>query len=633
MSPICRTKIRSCLLLSTPLLALLLFLPAVHASPDNPQDIISFLNQTIVWYRQLSTQQQLINEPSDVLFLNDNRQIADQVSRLSFEFARARAQTMGNQNSNSQGQPEQAASELSRNQNLADLAAKSDKRIKETQQEIESMKSQLAGTTGQKRRLLESTLAETESELGLLQARKNSVKDMLDFVSGTAPGSSHQGGLPAQIEELARTLPASATEAVKQAAPEPSSLAGANSASVAAATSGRKDEPSGIFALLEELLALRRKLNLLDNSLQLTDSLGESSKALREPLLASVRELVRRGDELTNQPDSQDNDVLAQQRKELDNLTAQFKQLSAIMLPLGKQAVLLDLYRRSSSTWRNAVSGQHAAVLKSFLVRLAILGVVLMVVLGIADLWRRVTFRYVQDVRRRHQFLVLRRIIVGFIIALIIIVASVNGLGSVTTFAGLLTAGVAVAMQNVILAIVGYFFLIGKHGIRVGDRVQVSGVMGNIVDIGLVRMHLMELSPGPTAQPTGRIVAFSNSVVFQPSAGFYKQISGTNFVWHEVTLNLPAESDYRPVEEKMLQAVTKIFADYQERMESQLRHLERSLKTVTIDSLHPESRVRLTRNGLRVTIRYPVEMQHAAEIDDRVTREVLAATEREPKVG
>jgi hypothetical protein len=87
------------------------------------------------------------------------------------------------------------------------------------------------------------------------------------------------------------------------------------------------------------------------------------------------------------------------------------------------------------------------------------------------------------------------------------------------------------------------------------------------------------------------------------------------------------------VEEKMLQAVTKIFADYQERMESQLRHLERSLKTVTIDSLHPESRVRLTRNGLRVTIRYPVEMQHAAEIDDRVTREVLAATEREPKVG
>ena len=77
-------------------------------------------------------------------------------------------------------------------------------------------------------------------------------------------------------------------------------------------------------------------------------------------------------------------------------------------------------------------------------------------------------------------------------------------LGSMATFAGLLTAGVAVALQNVILSVAGYFFLMGKYGIRVGDRVQIAGVTGEVVDIGLVRLHLLELSSGGTDATTER---------------------------------------------------------------------------------------------------------------------------------
>ena len=269
---------------------------------------------------------------------------------------------------------------------------------------------------------------------------------------------------------------------------------------------------------------------------------------------------------------------------------------------------------------------QHQAILKSLLLRLAFLAVAVGLVLGISHLWKRVTFRYIRDVRRRHHFLLLRRIIVSVVIGILVVVASVNGLGGISTFAGLLTAGVAVALQNVILAIVGYFFLIGKHGVRVGDRIQVSGVVGNVVDIGLIRMHLMELGRGPGAQPTGRIAAFSNAVVFRTHAGLYKQVPGTHFVWHEVTRNLPPGSDYRPIEEKMLQAVNKVFADYQERLETQLRRMEHVLKTMPIPALHPESRVRLTKHGVSITIRYPVDMHHAREMDDRINREVLAET-------
>ena len=480
-------------------LSILLLLSAVFGFSQESQGIISFLNETIVWYQQLTEQQQLVKEPSDLLFLNDNRQIAGQVSRLSFDFARARAQALGSSETG-QEQQDQGGANLDRYKSLGEMAAKSDRRIKDTQQEIETMRRQLPATTGPKRSLLEATIAETESELGLLQARRRSIQNMMEFVSGTASGA-RQAGLQARIEELARTLPASATESGKQTPAEFTSLTSPASAGM---TGAQKEAPSGIVALVDELVTLRRKLNLLDKTIELTDSLSTSSKALRDPVVVKVRELVRRGDELMNQPDAQDIDVLGQQKKELDGLAAQFNQLSDAMLPLGKQVILLDLYKRNNSNWRNTVSLQHTAALKSLLMRLAILLIAVGVVLGISHLWRQVTFRYIHDVRRRHQFLLLRRIIVAVVIAIMVAVASVSGLGGISTFAGLLTAGVAVALQNVILAIAGYFFLIGKHGVRVGDRVQLSGVVGNVVDIGLIRMHLMELGNGPGAQPTGR---------------------------------------------------------------------------------------------------------------------------------
>ena len=67
------------------------------------------------------------------------------------------------------------------------------------------------------------------------------------------------------------------------------------------------------------------------------------------------------------------------------------------------------------------------------------------------------------------------------------------------------------AQQSVILSVAGYFFLIGKFGIRVGDRVQIAGVTGEVVEVGLVRLHLMELSSSGSEIPTGRVTALGLS--------------------------------------------------------------------------------------------------------------------------
>jgi small-conductance mechanosensitive channel len=497
------------------------------------------------------------------------------------------------------------------------------------QGELDGFHQQLLTATGKKRTTLLAIISETEGELQLFQTRRDTLRSMLQFATGTASSGLGSSSLLSQVEELARTVPIASAENKEQTG---SNSAANNSTSPAVVASReRKEAPTGILALATDLFSLRRKLRALEDNLRQTDALSQSSKNLRAPLVAKIRELTQKGDDVAGQPDSQDPKVLAQQRKDLDALTAQFKQASASLLPLGKQSILLDIYKRTTTNWRSAVDSQYKAELKGLLLRLTVLALVLGVVLGVSELWKRATFRYIPDTRRRYQFLLIRRIVLWCLTAIIIATAFASELGAITTFAGLLTAGIAVALQNVILSIAGYFFLIGKYGVRVGDRVNIAGVTGDVVDIGLVRLQLMEVTGGPAPLPTGRVVAFSNSVVFQANSGMFKQIPGTNFLWHEITLTLDPKAHYRQAEQRMMEAVNKVFAEYKDRMEVQRRNVERSLNSI-ITAFSPESRLHLTQTSLEVVIRYPVDLAHAGEIDNRVTREILDALERDPSL-
>jgi small-conductance mechanosensitive channel len=219
------------------------------------------------------------------------------------------------------------------------------------------------------------------------------------------------------------------------------------------------------------------------------------------------------------------------------------------LVPLTKAGVLLEQYRSNLDSWRDAARTQYLSALKTLAARVGLLLLLLAIVFGASELWRRAVFNYVNEPRRRHQLLLVRRIVVWAVALVIIGVAFATEASSFATFAGLLTAGVAVAMQSVLVSIVGYFFLVGKYGLRVGDRVQIGSVTGEVIDLGLVRLHLMEL--GPLYDPTGRVVAFANSVVFQASGGIFKQIPGVNLAWREITLAVPDGSEYAATKERL----------------------------------------------------------------------------------
>ena len=135
------------------------------------------------------------------------------------------------------------------------------------------------------------------------------------------------------------------------------------------------------------------------------------------------------------------------------------------------------------------------------------------------------------------------------------------------------------------------------------DRIQIGAVVGEVVDLGLVRMHLMELNQQGPLGPTGRVVAFPNLVVFQASGGLFKQIPAGNLSWRETTLTLPAVADYAALKEKLLAAIRAVVpGDANE---------------------SPQVQMRLVNGRMEALLRYPMHPGQAPEVDERVAQAVL----------
>jgi small-conductance mechanosensitive channel len=613
--------------------ALVFLMFASVLAQDNPQgpppsqptsaQILQFLSETIDWYRQTQQEQRIVTEPEDLGFSADNRRMADQIVKLGFDFARQQEQQLAREAKASAPNPGEMGS---RYESLSRTAANADALVQQTQAELQDLKEKLATAPPAKRKQLQSQIEEIQSELGLFQARQQALHNMLDFVGGAS--KSGGTGLRAQIDELGKAVPAAISSSIVT---EPATSA--QSTATAKVSQATESKPTGMWALASDLFRLSSKRAVLSSSLRATRDLEQRASQLRAPLVTHLKQLIQAGDQLTKQADTSAPGDLAQEKEALDRLTVEFKQVSSLLSSLGKQAILFDLYKTNLANWQAEVATDFKERLKGLLLRVFGLALALGTVFLLGEFWRRAIFRYVHDTRRRYQFMLMRKIILWCGVGIVLLFSFVTELGAVATFAGLITAGVAVALQNVIVSIVGYFFLIGKYGIRVGDRVQVGSVSGEVVDIGLVRFHLMELSGGVAdSEPTGRIVAFSNSVVFQATGGLFKQIPGTSFAWREVTLRFSADSDYRQIRERLQQAIDRAFADYKEFLEGQRRQMELSVTSIPSAELKARAHARFTTSATEVSVRYPVVADKSAEIDERIMSEIFSAIGREPKL-
>jgi small-conductance mechanosensitive channel len=172
----------------------------------------------------------------------------------------------------------------------------------------------------------------------------------------------------------------------------------------------------------------------------------------------------------------------------------------------------------------------------------------------------------------------------------------------VSTIIGLATAGLTVVLKDFIVAFFGWFALMGKNGIRVGDWVEINGVSGEVIDVGLLKTVLLESGNwSDTGHPTGRQVAFSNSFAME---GHYFNFSTTGqWLWDELQVTLPASGDpylmaeeIRKVVERETESDSAQAALDWERVTSKLGARSFSAK--------PAVNLRPSINGLEVAVRY-----------------------------
>ncbi len=283
--------------------------------------------------------------------------------------------------------------------------------------------------------------------------------------------------------------------------------------------------------------------------------------------------------------------------------------------------LVLEQAQGTLVTWRASVDAEQKSILHVLLLRIGAIAVLLGIILGIGMLWRQAATRYIQDVRRRRQILLIRRLVIGFLSGVVLIMGFVTQFNSLATFAGFITAGIAVGLQTILLSVAAYFFIVGRYGIRVGDRITVAGVTGEVVEVGLVRFYLLELTgSGTELHSTGRVAVFANSVLFQTGTPLYKQLPGTGYAWHEIALKIKPASNYQPALKAVREIVDRVYATYKSAIETQHRGVEVWMDTA-IEAPGVEARLQLTE-GMQYVVLYPVLLENAAETDGSIVEQV-----------
>ncbi|HUE43047.1 MAG TPA: hypothetical protein VMP12_05760 [Candidatus Sulfotelmatobacter sp.] len=607
-----------------------------ESAPANPpaqldrDAILHHLNAVITWYRDVTTKVKPVGLPSDAIYQDNTRSLASETVRLAFQSARAEAAIVTAMNKTDKPgasaggatSPQKSDGQPAQQQNLAQTAARIAAQIDDTQTKLDAVNKQLASAPRGKQKDLLAQRDRLQGLLTLDKALQDTIQKMASFVGGATEGAE---GLEGSIDELAHSVP----EVLGDENNKKSGTAVAAATTVAAAKPAPAASSSGLIGQSLALFDQMQTMHQLDQMADATSKMRATADDLRKPLRDTLVATIKRGRDLANQaqaPTTGGGSTASAPTttQEFQAITAQFKELAAATVPLSQEIVVLDESRTNLQEWRKSIRTESQYELRGLLTRVVGIALALAAVFVLSEVWRRLTFRYVHEPRRRRQFLLMRRFVVGFLIGVVLIMGFVSEFSSLATFAGFVTAGIAVGLQAILLSIAAYFFVIGRYGIRVGDRISIAGVTGDVIDIGLVRFYLMELAgTGIELYPTGRVVMFSNSVLFQAGTPLFKQIPGTEYAWHEVAVALTPESNYKLVQEKLSTIVEAIFEKYRSVIESQLGGTERRLE-VSLSAPKPESRLQFTdASGLEFVVRYPVDIRRAAEIDDLVTRSIL----------
>jgi len=294
------------------------------------------------------------------------------------------------------------------------------------------------------------------------------------------------------------------------------------------------------------------------------------------------------------------------------------------------QASLLQEDSERLVSWVGIARQERNGSLSRVAARLGIVLALISMILLIAYYLKKLPYRFIKESRNLYY---LRKIIgfsAGLLIGVIILLNFIADFGSISAVIGLAGAGLAIALQDPIVSLAGWFLIIGKAGITVGDRVEINNVKGDVIDIGLLRTSVLEVGNWVSAeQSTGRVVFFPNSFIFKNH--FFNYSTGNSFIWDEVHITVTYESDWKRTQEIIEQVAQPICQEFVERAKANQAEVSRRFH-INLGTLTPYVYISIAESGVELVLRYLTEIRRRRATRDQICREILQAFSSESRI-
>lgn len=206
----------------------------------------------------------------------------------------------------------------------------------------------------------------------------------------------------------------------------------------------------------------------------------------------------------------------------------------------------------------------------------------------------------------------------------------VSGAQSAATYLGLLSAGLAIALQDPIVNVVGWFFIMVRRPFEVGDRIEIGGQAGDVIDIRFFQFTLMEIRNWVAAdQSTGRVLHIPNRKIFSDGVANFSK--GFEFLWNEIPVAITFESDWKRAK-VILEDVANRHAAHLD--EDALRRVKRAARRYMIyhGTLTPTVYTKVEQQGILLTLRYLTAPRKRRNTEQAIWEDILEGFAKEPDV-
>ena len=281
------------------------------------------------------------------------------------------------------------------------------------------------------------------------------------------------------------------------------------------------------------------------------------------------------------------------------------KQISFDQQALTTYDKRIDAHKELADTygqWIAIVASRQRAEVRQALWGILIILAILLVGVYFSTLMEKLVSRLTMDRRQIQTLHTVTRVAVQVTAVLLILLVILGLPGQLGTFLGLAGAGLTVALKDFIVGFIGWFVLMGKNGIRLGDWVEINGVSGEVVELGMFHTVLLETGNWTdTGHPTGRRVTFTNSFAIE---GHYFNFSTSGqWLWDELQVVLPTGQDPYPIIDAIQKKVAEATSETAKQAEQEWKRAARS-RDMSALSAAPAINVKPVIGGVEIAVRY-----------------------------